>query len=75
MPILCQITERRYRATGYGVMNFTSCVVGGLMTYAGGVLNDAQMGLGLLFKWSAAGVVVAVLLLLFVKPKKELDGN
>ena len=75
MPILCQITERRYRATGYGVMNFTSCVVGGLMTYAAGVLNDAQVGLGLVFKWSAAGVVVAVLLLLLVKPKKELEGS
>lgn len=75
MPILCQIVERRYRATGYGVMNFTSCVVGGLMTYAGGVLNDAQVGLGLVFKGSAAGVVLAVLLLLLVKPKKELDRS
>jgi predicted MFS family arabinose efflux permease len=75
MPILCQITEKRYRATGYGVMNFTSCVVGGLMTYAGGVVNDAQMGLGLIFKWSAAAVMLAVLLLLFIRPEKELDGN
>jgi predicted MFS family arabinose efflux permease len=74
MPILCQITERRYRATAYGVMNFASCIVGGLMTYAAGALNDAHVGLSAVFQWSAAGVVVAVLLLLLIKPKNELEA-
>ena len=32
MPILCQIAPARYRATGYGILNFTGCVLGGLMT-------------------------------------------
>ncbi len=74
MPILCQITERRYRATAYGVMNFMSCVLGGVMTYAAGALNDAHVGLQSVFRWSAAGVVVAVMLLLPIKPKSELEA-
>jgi len=73
MPILCQIADRRHRATGYGVMNFVSCILGGLMTYAAGALNDAQVGLQKVFQFSSAGVVIAVLLLLLIKPKKELE--
>jgi len=73
MPILCQIADRRHRATGYGVMNFVSCILGGLMTYAAGALNDAQVGLQKVFQYSSAGVVIAVLLLLLIKPRKELE--
>ncbi len=73
MPILCQIADRRHRATGYGVMNFVSCILGGLMTYTAGALNDAQVGLQKVFQYSSAGVVIAVLLLLLIKPKKELE--
>jgi MFS transporter, Spinster family, sphingosine-1-phosphate transporter len=73
MPILCQIADRRHRATGYGVMNFVSCILGGLMTYAAGALNDAQVGLQKVFQYCSAGVVIAVLLLLLIKPKRELE--
>jgi len=73
MPILCQIADRRHRATGYGVMNFVSCILGGLMTYAAGALNDAHVGLQKVFQYSSAGVVIAVLLLLLIKPKRELE--
>jgi len=73
MPILCQITPARYRATGYGVLNFLGCVMGGVMTYVAGALKDANVGLEKVFQFCAAGVVVAVLLLLLVKPKKELE--
>jgi MFS family permease len=30
MPILCQVADPRYRATGYGVLNLFTCLVGGL---------------------------------------------
>ena len=30
MPILCTVTDSRYRATGYGVLNLFSCVVAAL---------------------------------------------
>jgi MFS family permease len=75
MPILCQITDRRYRATGYGVLNCVSCILGGVMTYAAGALKDAQVGLHKVFQYSAAGVVVAVFLLLLVKPRMELEES
>ena len=75
MPILCQIADRRYRATGYGVLNFVSCILGGLMTYAAGALNDAHVGLHKIFQFSAAGVVLAVLLLLLVRPRKDLEES
>lgn len=74
MPILCQIAPSRYRATGYGVLNFVACALGGAMTYVAGALKDANIGLEKVFQFCAGGVVVAVLLLLFVKPKKELDN-
>lgn len=74
MPILCQITPARYRATGYGVLNFIGCVLGGVMTYVAGGLKDANIGLERVFQFCAGGVVVAVLLLLVVKPKKELEN-
>lgn len=35
MPILCMVADSRYRATGYGVLNLFSCVVGGFTIYAG----------------------------------------
>ena len=74
MPILCQIAPARYRATGYGLLNFVACVLGGAMTYVAGALKDANIGLEKVFQFCAGGVVVAVLLLLFVKPKQELDN-
>src|ERR1019366_1478360 len=30
MPILCLVTDPRYRATGYGILNLFSCFVGGV---------------------------------------------
>lgn len=75
MPILCQIAPARYRATGYGVLNFVGCVMGGAMTYLAGALKDANVGLEKIFQCCAGGVVVAVLLLLIVKPKKELEQS
>ena len=56
--------------------DFLGCelaILGGAMTYVAGALKDANIGLEKVFQFCAGGVVVAVLLLLFVKPKKELD--
>jgi len=75
MPILCQITPARYRATGYGILNFVGCVLGGAMTYVAGALKDADVGLEKIFQFCAGGVVVAVLLLLLVKPKTQLEQS
>ena len=37
MPILCQVADPRYRATGYGIMNCFSCITGGVMIYVSGM--------------------------------------
>lgn len=75
MPILCQIADHRYRATGFGIMNLVASLVSGVMTYAAGAVNDAQAGLHRVFQFAAVGVVLAALLLLLIKPQKELDGT
>ena len=71
MPILCTVADDRYRATGYGVLNFFACIVGGVSIYVGGVLRDAHIDVRILFQIAAAGMVVCAGLLLFVKPKTE----
>lgn len=69
MPILCQIADPRYRATGFGVLNLFACVVGGATIYAGGAIRDAQVDVSRLFQFGAVGVAVCAGLLLFVKPR------
>jgi sugar phosphate permease len=71
MPILCQVVDRRYRATGYGFLNLFSTFVGGVMIYAGGVIRDANMSLSTVFQASAAGLVVAGLVLLLARPARS----
>src|SRR5690606_21021932 len=36
MPILERIIDKRYLATGYGILNFCSCIIGGIGIYAAG---------------------------------------
>jgi len=68
MPILCLVADPRYRATGYGVLNLFSCLIGGLGLYAGGVLRDAQVELGLLFQLAAGLMLVCAFILYKIKP-------
>lgn len=35
-PILCLISDERYRATGYGILNLCSTSIGGFTIYLGG---------------------------------------
>lgn len=71
MPILCQVADSRYRATGYGVLNLFSCLVGGVTVYLGGVLRDAHIGVSSLFMAAAAGMLVCGVLMLLVKPRSN----
>ncbi|GAA4447447.1 MFS transporter [Ravibacter arvi] len=75
MPILCLITDPRYRATGYGVLNLFGCMVGGIGLYAGGALRDAQIDLSLMFKVGALLLVVCAAALYFIKPIYSEDGK
>ncbi len=68
MPILCMVSDPRYRATGYGILNLFSCVIGGLTIYAGGALRDAHVNLSLLFQFAAGSLLVCAVLLFMVRP-------
>lgn len=74
MPILCQVADSRYRATGYGVLNLFSCLVGGITVYLGGVLRDAQISVSTLFMAAAAGMLVCGVLMIGVKPKAATEA-
>jgi MFS family permease len=69
MPILCTISDPRYRATGYGVLNMFSCIIGGVTIYIGGVLRDAAINVGHLFQFAAGAMLLAAALLFFIRPQ------
>lgn len=67
MPVLCLITDPRYRATGYGFLNLCACLVGGLSIYAGGALRDSGIPLNRLFQFAAVSLVFCGGLLCLIK--------
>jgi len=71
MPILCMIADKRYRATGYGILNMFACLVGGLGIYASGALRDAHINLSVMFKIAAVSMVICSALLLMIKTKYD----
>lgn len=73
MPILCQVIDPRCRATGYGVMNALACVMGGVMIYATGILKDVGVELTAVFQIATLFAMLAGCMLLFAKPKYELN--
>lgn len=68
MPILCMIADKRYRATGYGILNAFSCLVGGIGPVLGGKLRDAGLNVALIFQFSAGCILLSAVLLVFVNP-------
>jgi len=71
MPVLRQIADSRYIATGYGFLNFLSTIIGGLMVYVGGALKDAKVDLSIVYQVSAVLMLLATWSLLMVKIKKD----
>jgi len=71
MPILRQISAERYSATGYGFLNLAGCTLGGLITYGSGALLDAKISLGIVFQWTAVGMVVGAVGLALLKSRKR----
>lgn len=77
MPILCMVADSRYRATGYGVLNMCSCIVGGIGLYAGGGLRDAQVNLSTIFGVASGVMIICAILLFTLKPVSngEISGD
>lgn len=72
MPVLCLVADPRYRATGYGLLNFCSCTIGGLSNLAGGMLRDAHVNVSLLFLCSSVSMLVCAALMAGVKPARRV---
>lgn len=71
MPILCQVAEPQHRATGYGILNFFACCIGGVAAYLGGWMKVRQVDLSYLLMGSAVVVFICALLLILVKPSRR----
>ena len=74
MPILCMVSDQRYRATGYGILNMFATIIGGLGLFAGGYLRDAHVNLSLVFKSAAIILLVCagILYSIFLLNKKRI---
>jgi MFS transporter, Spinster family, sphingosine-1-phosphate transporter len=68
MPILRDLVDERYSATGYGLLNCISTAAGGVMVYIGGAMRDAQIDLGRVFQGCAGALLVVAFLLFMVRP-------
>ena len=75
MPILCQISDPRHRATGYGVLQMFGTIVGGITIYIGGAMRDAHVNVSLLFTIAAAGLLGCAILLIWVKPNAPRNAG
>ena len=73
MPILSRIANPTYRATGYGVLNLFSCIIGGIGLYAGGALRDANVNLSIVFKTAALILLCCAALLYMVRTNPRQD--
>ena len=60
MPILSLIVDSRYKATGYGILNMLSTIVGGIGIYAAGWLRDAQVNLSLIYQLASVVILFCV---------------
>ena len=70
MPVLCQVIDERYIATGYGFLNFFSTIISGVLVYEVGALKDAKIDLSIAFQVIAVVMLIAAWSLLLVKPKR-----
>ena len=68
-PLLCQIIDRRYLATGVGVLNMFAVMVGGTSIYIGGVVRDAHISVTTMFNGGALGLLICAVLLWAIKPR------
>jgi len=67
MPLLREVADQRYSATGYGVLNFVSTTAGGLMVFGGGALLDAHVDLARVFQACGAALLAAGVMLFAIK--------
>jgi len=69
VPILCQIVDPRYLATGVGILNMFAVIIGGVTIYIGGVVRDAHIAVTTLFNSGAFGLLICATILWYVRPR------
>jgi len=74
MPILCQLAPARFRATGYGLMNFIGIAAGAYLTPLLGRLKDHGTPLAVGFAACAVPALLAAILMLLLRPKERDCG-
>jgi MFS family permease len=74
MPMLCLVVDPRYRATGYGILNFFSTIIGGIALYAGGILRDMDINLSSMYQFAALIMILCALLLFMARPRQKSDS-
>ncbi|RYD49960.1 MAG: MFS transporter [Verrucomicrobiaceae bacterium] len=76
MPILCQITPTKLRATGYGFMNLVSISCGGFGDWGFGFLRDHHVPLNVIFGSFAGVALLSLFIVLAIRiptnPPKEV---
>ena len=75
MPILCMVSDPRCRATGFGILNFFACIVGGVTIYVGGIMRDSDVNVRQLFGVSGVALLICAFLLWLIKPLKGDSGT
>lgn len=75
MPALCTLVSPKRRSSGYSLLNFVSTTVGGLMTFAGGWLKDAQVPFTTTFQAAAVLILFAGLILFLIRPLAPLPND
>lgn len=75
MPVMRTVTDERYSATGYGLLNLVSVWVGGVLIYVGGWLKDGGVDLARIFQVAAAGLFAAGILLFSVRRPSRSGGQ
>ena len=75
MPILCQLAPPRFRATGYGLMNFVGISAGALLTPFLGKLKDNGVPLATGFAYCALPALLAATLMFLLRPKTHEKGS
>jgi MFS family permease len=74
MPILCQIAPPRFRATGYGLLNFFGIASGACLTPLLGRLKDSGTPLAVSFAYCAIPALLAAVLMFMLRPKERDFG-
>ncbi|WP_202797452.1 MFS transporter [Chthoniobacter flavus] len=74
MPILCQVAPPRFRATGYGLMNFFGTAAGALITPYLGKLKDNGTPFAVSFAYCAIPALLAAILMILLRPRDRDRG-